>query len=151
MVQENFGGANIQSVYVSRAIIIQIHQTIMCANPVILVALLVMDLHMLTAQVALMMIIEFKVVKHVYVNKDFINCKLIEYVLLAATLVCIVLTLYLIHVNNVFKQIKEHLIYLVMNVLAILDILMMGKIHYVNHVVLNVKRVRRLLILAQPV
>ena len=76
MVQENFGGANIQSVYVSRAIIIQIHQTIMCANPVILVALLVMDLHMLTAQVALMMIIEFKVVKHVYVNRDIINCAL---------------------------------------------------------------------------
>ena len=101
---------------------------------------------MLTAQVALMMIIEFKVVKNVYVNKDFINCKLIEYVLLAATLVCIVLTHYLLHVNNVFKQIKEHLIYLVMNVLVILDILMTGKIRYVKFVVRYVKPVIIILI-----
>jgi hypothetical protein len=57
---------------------------------------------MLTAQVALMMIIEFKVVKHVYVNRDIINFQIIQRVQLVAIHVCIVLMTHIIHVNNAF-------------------------------------------------
>ena len=74
----------------------------MHANHVILVALLVMDLHMLIAQVAQMRIIEIKVVKHVYVNREIINCQIIQCVQLVAIHVCIVLMTHIIHVNNVF-------------------------------------------------
>ena len=74
----------------------------MYANPVILVVLLVTDLHMLIAQVALMRIIEIKVVKHVFVSKDFINCKLIQCVQPAVIHVCIVKMSHKIHVNNAF-------------------------------------------------
>jgi hypothetical protein len=102
LVKEIFGETNTQSVYVSHAIFTQILQTIMHANHVILVALLVMDLHMLIAQVAPMRIIEIKVVKHVYVNRDIINCQIVQCVQLVAIHVCIVLMTHIIHVNNVF-------------------------------------------------
>ena len=72
-----------------------------------------------------MKILEFRVVKHVFVNKDITNFKQIGFVRLVVTHVCIVLISLVTPVNNVFKPIKEHIINTLMNVLVTLDIMMM--------------------------